>query len=199
MDTAAIGVTQKEDHEEDIDQQNIFSRMVLLLAAITLGLFNRVVGADDPPFRPIMGKRGDAGVAAGSAATGAGSSASRTTTVAASASETPEPLGQGRQGAGRGIAEGTQCGQQYGQEDVNPLIRFALAHAAQAALDHLEAVRLQVGEQEEQPVFRRRQGAVLLHAQPAGGPGFPREAPRGHPCLERRLEGRDEELKLVEG
>ena len=84
MDTAAIGVTQKEDHEEGIDQQNIFYRMVLFLAAITLGLFNRVLGADDSPFCPIMGKRGDAGVAAGSAVTGAGSSASRTTTVAAS-------------------------------------------------------------------------------------------------------------------
>jgi hypothetical protein len=56
MDTAAIGVTQKEDHEEGIDQQNIFYRMVLFLAAITLGLFNRVLGADDPSFRPIMGK-----------------------------------------------------------------------------------------------------------------------------------------------
>jgi hypothetical protein len=89
MDTAAIGVTQKEDQEEGIDQQNIFYRVVLFLAAITLGLFNRGLGADDAPFCPIMGKRGDAGVAAGSAATGAGSSASRTTTVAASASEPP--------------------------------------------------------------------------------------------------------------
>src|SRR4029450_5716208 len=75
---------------------------------------------------------------------------------------------------------------------------FDLAHAEQAPLDHLEAVRLQVGEQEEQPVFRRRQGAVLIHAKPACGAGFPIEAPRGHPCLERRLEGRDEALKLVE-
>ena len=144
MDTAAIGVTQKEDHEEDIDQQNIFSRMVLLLAAITLGLFNRVVGADDPPFRPIMGKRGDAGVAAGSAATGAGSSASRTTTVAASASETPEPLGQGRQGAGRSIPKGAECREEDGQEHVHPPVGFTLDHAEQATLDHLQRVGLDI-------------------------------------------------------
>jgi len=33
---------------------------------------------------------------------------------------------------------------------------FALAHAEQAPLDHLEAVRFQIREQEEQPIFRRR-------------------------------------------
>ena len=54
-----------------------------------------------------------------------------------------EPLGEGRQGTGGGIAEGTQGRQQCGQEDVDPLMRFALAHAEQASLDHLEAVRLQ--------------------------------------------------------
>src|SRR2546426_12218730 len=56
--------------------------------AITRGLFNRVLGADDPPFRAVMGKRGDAGAAAGPVATGVGSS-SGATMVAASASETP--------------------------------------------------------------------------------------------------------------
>ena len=94
MDTAAVGVTEKEDEEQGIDQQDIFYRVVFFLAAITCGLFSRVLGADDAPFRPVMGKRGDAGVAAGAAATGAGSSVSGTTTVAASASETPrrEPI-----------------------------------------------------------------------------------------------------------
>jgi hypothetical protein len=48
---------------------------------------------------------------------------------------------------------------------VDPLVRFALAHAEQASLDHLEAVGLQVREQEEQPVFGCRQGAVLVHAK----------------------------------
>ena len=76
---------------------------------------------------------------------------------------------------------------------------FALAHAEQASLDDLEAVRLQVREQEEQPVFRRRQRAVLVHAKPAGGAGLPIEAPRRHVGLERRLKGRNELVKLVEG
>src|SRR6266853_6980781 len=58
-------------------------------AAITLGLCRRVLGADDAPFRPVMGKRGEAGAAAGTATTVAGSSSSEPTTVAASASETP--------------------------------------------------------------------------------------------------------------
>src|SRR5215217_3241363 len=88
MRAAAIGVAQEEDDEQGIDQQDIFYRVVFFLAAITRGLFNRVLGADDPPFRAIMGKRGDAGAAAGPVATGVGSS-SGATMVAASASETP--------------------------------------------------------------------------------------------------------------
>jgi len=89
MATAAIGVTEKEDDEQGIDEQDIFDGVVFFLAAITLFLFNRVLGADDASFRPVMGKRGEAGAAAGMGAIGAGSSSSGTTTVAASASETP--------------------------------------------------------------------------------------------------------------
>src|SRR3989442_5120278 len=89
MHAAAVGVAQKEDQEEGIDQQDIFYRMVSFLAAITLFLFNRVLGADDAPFGPVMGKRGDASAAAGAAPRGTGSSSSGATTVAASASETP--------------------------------------------------------------------------------------------------------------
>jgi pyruvate/2-oxoglutarate dehydrogenase complex dihydrolipoamide acyltransferase (E2) component len=90
MDATAIGVTQKEDNEQRIDEQDIFDRVVLFLAAITLGLFSRVLGADDAPFGAVMGKRGEAGAAAGTATTGAGASSSGPTTVAASASETPK-------------------------------------------------------------------------------------------------------------
>src|SRR5712691_4520709 len=89
MDAASKGLTEKEDREQGIDEQDIFYRMVLFLAAITPRLFSRVLGADDAPLRPVMGKRGDPGVTAGSAAMGASSSASGVTTVAASASETP--------------------------------------------------------------------------------------------------------------
>src|SRR5712691_4848293 len=89
MDAAAVGRTQKEDREEGIHQQDIFDRMVLFLAAITCRLFSRVLGADNAPFGPVMGKRGDADAAAGPVTTGAGASSRGATTVAASASETP--------------------------------------------------------------------------------------------------------------
>jgi len=90
MDAAAVGIAQKEDREQSIDEQDIFYGVVLFLAAITCGLLRRVLGADDPPFGAVMGKRGEAGAAAGMVATGAGSSSSGVTTVAASASETPK-------------------------------------------------------------------------------------------------------------
>ena len=89
MAAAAVGVAQKEDGEEGIDQQDIFDRMVLFLPAITVRLCRRVLGADDAPFRPVMGTRGESGVAAGAPTTGAGASSSGVTTVAASASEMP--------------------------------------------------------------------------------------------------------------
>jgi hypothetical protein len=53
---AAIGVAQEEDEKQGVDQQHIFYRMVLFLAAITCGLLRRVLGADDPPFGAVMGK-----------------------------------------------------------------------------------------------------------------------------------------------
>src|SRR6266446_10665687 len=89
MDATAVGVAQKEDEEQRIHEQDIFYCVILFLPAITVGLCNRVLGADDASFRPVMGTRGEAGAAAGTATTGAGASSSRTTTVAASASETP--------------------------------------------------------------------------------------------------------------
>src|SRR5262245_33245172 len=88
MDAATIGVTEKENREERIHEQHIFDCVVLFLAAITPRLFNRVLGADDPPFGAIMGKRGDAGTVAGPVATGTRSSKGATM-VAASVSETP--------------------------------------------------------------------------------------------------------------
>jgi hypothetical protein len=70
-------------------EQDVFDRMVLFLAAITRGLFSSVLGADNAPFGPIMGKRGESGVATGAATTGPGFSSNEPTTEAASASETP--------------------------------------------------------------------------------------------------------------
>jgi hypothetical protein len=39
-----------------------------------------------------------------------------------------KPLGQGGQGAGRGIAQGTEGRQQHREEDMNPLVGFPLHH-----------------------------------------------------------------------
>src|SRR5215471_11662559 len=87
MDPAATGVTQKEDDEKGIDEQDIFHRVISFLTAITRFLCSSVLGADDAPFGPVMGKRG-AGAGARTGATGAGSSSSGVIMVAASASET---------------------------------------------------------------------------------------------------------------
>jgi len=56
MHTAAIGVAQKDDREAGIDEQDVFDGVILFLPAITVRLCNRVLGADDAPFGPVMGK-----------------------------------------------------------------------------------------------------------------------------------------------
>jgi hypothetical protein len=90
MEAASGGVAEEEDDEQGIDQQDIFDRMILFLAAITLRLCSRVLGADDTSFGPVMGKRGDTDAAAGPVTTGTSASSSGAITVAASASETPK-------------------------------------------------------------------------------------------------------------
>ena len=89
LDATALGVTEQEEEEQGLHAPNLFDRVVLLLAALTRRLFRRGVGADEAPFRPVVGQRGDAGAPAGAAATGAGASARGVTTLAASASVTP--------------------------------------------------------------------------------------------------------------
>src|ERR1700757_1372643 len=89
MGAAAIRVTEKKDEQQGIDQEDVFYRVVFFLAALTRFLFSRVLGADDPPFRPVMGKKGASGVAAGAPTTDVVSSSSAPTTPAASAAETP--------------------------------------------------------------------------------------------------------------
>src|SRR5206468_4815699 len=85
MHAAAVGVAEKEDQEEGIDEQDIVDRVVLCLAAITCRLCRRVVGADDPPLGAVMGKRGDGGAVPRETS----SSSRGATTVAAAASATP--------------------------------------------------------------------------------------------------------------
>ena len=129
MGAATIGVAQEENEEEGIDEQDIFHRMVFFLAAITRFLFNRVLGADDPSFRPVMGKRGTSGAAPGATTSGAAVSSSGATTEAASASETPSRWARAAQGTGGSITEGAQGREEGREEHVNPLVGLALAHA----------------------------------------------------------------------
>jgi hypothetical protein len=110
-----------------------------------------------------------------------------------------EPLRQGGEGARGGIAEGTQRCEEDGEEDVNPLIGFTLAHTKQPPLHHLERIGFEVDEDKEQPIFRRRQGAVLIDSKLAGGPRFPIETLHGHVRVQRGLEGRDQRLKFLQG
>src|SRR5882672_7719524 len=63
---------------------------------------------------------------------------------------------------------------------------------------HLEGIGLQVDQDKQEPIFRCRQGTVLVDSKPARGPRLPIHAPCRHLGVERRLEGRDQLLKLVE-
>src|SRR5262249_58723242 len=115
MDTAAIGLAQKEDREGGIHEQDVFDGVVFFLAAITFRLCSRVLGADDAPFRPVMGKRGAAGAAAGTAATGAGSSAPGGAPTGPGGSGHPRPPGR----AGPGAVGGAP-GARGGARDTRP-------------------------------------------------------------------------------
>jgi hypothetical protein len=88
---ARIGLTQKEDRERCIDQQYVFDRGVLFLAAITARLLSRILGALDAPLGPIVAERGETGAGTGAvdgAAIGDDSSVG-STMAAASASAMP--------------------------------------------------------------------------------------------------------------
>jgi len=81
---AGVRIAQKADHQRRVDQQDVFHRVAFFLAAIMARLLNRVLGAPDAPFGPIVPKRGEAGAAAGGVDVGGG-----TATAAALASATP--------------------------------------------------------------------------------------------------------------
>ena len=55
---------------------------------------------------------------------------------------------------------------------MNSLIGFPLHHTEQAPVDHLEGIGLQVGEHEEQPIFRRRQGQLVYTVNRRAVRGF---------------------------
>src|SRR5215471_15128777 len=72
-----------------IDEQDIFDRVILFLAALTRRLCSRVLGADDASCGAVRGKRG-ADVVVGTRAPGTRTASGAVTTVLASASETPQ-------------------------------------------------------------------------------------------------------------
>jgi hypothetical protein len=92
MGAAGRGLTQEEDRECGLDQQDVFDRVALFLAAITARLLNWILGALDAPLGPVVPNRGEAGAEAGAAAGGPdvldGSSV-ETTSALASVSVTP--------------------------------------------------------------------------------------------------------------
>ena len=55
------------------------------------------------------------------------------------------------------------------------------------------------GQNTQQPVFGCPQGTVRIDSTSAYGARCPIEAPRCHPCVERRLQGRDQLRNLLEG
>src|SRR5271165_4014983 len=60
---------EEKDDQRRVDQKDIFYRVILFLATVTFRLFSSVLGADDAPFRPVMGKRGESGPATGASST----------------------------------------------------------------------------------------------------------------------------------
>ena len=55
MDVPANGLAEEQDDQRRVDQKDIFYRVILFLATVTFRLFSSVLGADDAPFRPVMG------------------------------------------------------------------------------------------------------------------------------------------------
>jgi hypothetical protein len=168
------------------------SRNIIRSQRVRDRLFNSVLGVDNAPLGPVMGKRGGRWHADGRFFRQYDHRGGVSLRDA-------KPLRQGGEGAGGGIAEDTQRCEEDGEEDVNSLIRCALAHTKQTPLHHLERIGVEINEDEEQPIFRCRQGAVFIDGKLAGGPGFPIEAPHGHMRLERGLEGRDQSRKFLKG
>ena len=76
---------------------------------------------------------------------------------------------------------------------------LALAHPEQPSLDDLARIGLQVDQEKQQPILRRRQRTVLVSRVSPGRAWLPIEAPVGHVALERGLNGWDQLLKCLHG
>ena len=63
MRTTALRVAQKQEGHQRVDQQDMFHCVVFFLAALTIALFSRVLGAPDTSLGAVIGKRGPSGAA----------------------------------------------------------------------------------------------------------------------------------------
>jgi hypothetical protein len=199
MGAAARRVTETKDEAQRLDSQAILHGVSVVLAAGTLLLVSRVLGADEASFRPGMGTRGASGMATGAGTTGAGSSAKEPMTGAAATSETPRRWARARRARAGAAPRGRRAGRSPGRRPWSHCWAFLCRLPHRRPCTPWEGVGLQRREEEEQPSCRRPEGAVVVHAPRAGGPGFPIEAPRRHRRLERCCAGRDQELQRVKG
>ena len=198
MGAPGIRRTQKEDRERGVDQQHVLHRVAVFLAAITARLLSRILGTPDAPFGAIRPKRGEVDAGAGTAA-GPGGLLGRHDQGRRIGSGHPEALGQLCHRPAWGIPQGAQRGAQDHHQDVNPLVSLALAHPEQPPLGHLEGVGLQVDQDKQQPILRRRQGTVHRGRVPTGGARSSIEAPMGYMDLERSVKRRHQLPKLIHG
>jgi hypothetical protein len=94
MGAAGIRLTQKENGERGVAQQDVFHRMVVFLAAITARLLSRILGALDAPFGAIVSTREEAGAGVGGCSGGmASAGASATATPRRGASSVKDRAG----------------------------------------------------------------------------------------------------------
>jgi len=82
---------------------------------------------------------------------------------------------------------------------MNPLRCLGLAHAEQAPMEHLNGMLLEGDQHEQQPIFRCRQGTVLIGRVASRLPTPSMQGPFGHGAQKRRLKGEYQRRKLVHG
>lgn len=80
---------------------------------------------------------------------------------------------------------------------MNPLRGLGLAHAEQAPMQQVRGMLLEADQDEQQPILRRGQRAVLIGRVASHLPAPPMQRPVGHVAQERRLKGGYQRRKLL--
>jgi hypothetical protein len=89
VDAAGIGLTEQENGQPSGNEQDVFYRVALFLAALIARLLSRILGTSDAPFAAILPTRGERGGGPGpppGRPAGSGGSSVGPTRAAASAS-----------------------------------------------------------------------------------------------------------------